>query len=224
MNDLKSAISLAEKEFNISLVEELEINHLRTDNFLLRWKSKDLELNTLDMPESRSFDIYFTEPILYLDKGAKAIPSKSKFEKEIHQDFLATYFLSGYGNGNARSIQTKDFSLFFFTSLESPLGKINPDSMAYDRDFVFSGAITIWRVDEGLVWGFWPSFNPYKKEATVLERFAAIRGNPKYYDNYIEKITSIVGCQAYTEKELELSKFRLIHEEPSCNWKEVYIP
>lgn len=192
MDVINHIINRAEKGFDVSFAKDVE-EELGT---LDRWKNKDLKL------DFENYKNCFQSPVLYFEEGVKKLPSKGGFEKKLHDKFLATYALAGFGNGYSRSIKAKDHFLLFFALLESPLGEVDYDSFGYNRDYIVTGAITACKVEKGILWGFWPDDDLFSD-----------------YNAYIKKICTILDCSVYTKEDLKKGRFKLVHEEPDCNWK-----
>ncbi|MDD2636167.1 MAG: hypothetical protein PHW82_11810 [Bacteroidales bacterium] len=187
---MEKIIKLAEKSFSVDLSKTTE-NHFTN---LICWKENSLSLDAND------YKSCFQSPVLYFQEGEKKIPSNRAFENELYDNFLATSPLGGFGNAYSRSIQTKDHFLLFFASLESPTGKFDNEGN-FIRDHRVTGAITVTKVDGGLLWGFWPDDNLFSN-----------------YNEYIKKICTILACPIYKKEDLKRGKFKLVHEEPDCNW------
>ncbi len=187
----KQIIEEAEKYFSIHLTQTTE-NEIPK---LICWKEENLILNAND------YKSYFQSPVLYLQAGEKKIPTSRALQNELYSDFLAVSPLAGFGNGYSRLMQAEDHLLLFFALLESPTGNLDNEGNFF-RDHKVTGAISIIKVDEGLLWGFWPDDNLYSN-----------------YDAYIKKICTIVGCPIYIKDDLKKGTVNFVHEEPDCNWR-----
>jgi len=182
---MKTIINLIKKNFSVVLEES-------TENNFKCWKKEDLVLDATD------YKPCFQSPVLYLDKNKTDLPTKEALENGLYDHFLASSALGGFGNASSAMIKTEDHFVLCFWGLESPLGEMDCEGN-YIRDYSLSGAVTASKVENGILWGFWPKDIPG-------------------YDPFIDKICTVIGCA--TKDNLEEGDFKFWHEEPDCNWSE----